>query len=426
MLNPVWAVLLSAALQQPEYLESRFHRIHLRNGNFIDGQVVSEAASFVTVRIGGGSMTVRRDLIERVEYVKIRSLKEAPQIVKAPEKDPEAAPKAGPLTPPKVAAERRKERGTDSSRSVAPAVRARLEELLDRMEKAPNEEKAAIGREIAEMGAETAVFLADALESLDAGSLPVVGGILGDLKAEDSVPLLQKALKSSRPEVRIQAAMAFGAQAKTVDGPEFVALLQDSNDDVKSVAIEVLGRLGVAEALDPISKLCSSNVLHVRQRAFTAAVEIAKKTGREDQIETLFRDTLDKTQGEARADTIMKIAQARFRAIGPLFKTYLSDDHPQVRAASAFALGQLGDRSFGDAVADRIASEDDKWTRLYLAEACVKLVARKGIDPLIEWLDDKDPEIRNGAVVALKQLTGANPGIDRAAWTAWRAQSPQK
>jgi HEAT repeat protein len=419
------AVLL-LALQQPEYVEVRFHRVVLRNGNFIDGQVLAETPGSVTVRLRSGTMTVPRGQIDRVELVKMRTIKEAPVVLSEPEKGPEASTPSLPNTPPKVSAERRKARGTDASRDVPAAVKDKVEEILERLEKGSNEEKASIGRELIELGPDAGTFLADSLDSLDSGSLSIISGVLVDMKPPGAAPLLLTALKSGRPEVRAQAAVAYAPLAGPADGPTFLAMLNDPEVMVRGAAMDVLAKIGYEAALDPIAALCSSPDASLRQRAFLAVAEIGKKNHLEDRVQSIFTDVLEKLEGKARSDTMMKITQARVRNMVPAYLKYLNDENPQVRASAAFGLGQMGDRSAGDSLLARVPLEQDKWARMYIAEACVKLVVRKAIDPLIEWLDDRDPEIRSAALVSLKQLSGANPGADKASWAAWRAQSPQR
>src|SRR6185436_5678046 len=64
----------------------RFHRVHLTNGNFIDGQLVKETAASVLLRLRSGEMTIRRDMIDRVEFVKMRDRNQVPIPTKLPKK----------------------------------------------------------------------------------------------------------------------------------------------------------------------------------------------------------------------------------------------------------------------------------------------------------------------------------------------------
>src|SRR5436190_24328669 len=76
-MNPI---LLALPLLLPGFLgaqdtdgDLRFYRVHLRNGNVIDGELVKETANEVLLRLKVGEMTIRRDQIEKVEFVKMKS-----------------------------------------------------------------------------------------------------------------------------------------------------------------------------------------------------------------------------------------------------------------------------------------------------------------------------------------------------------------
>ena len=75
----------------------RFYRVHLRNGNFLDGHLVRQDASKVVLRMSVGEMIVRRDQIERIEFIKLRSLGEPARVV------PKPAPIAAPAAPARPA-----------------------------------------------------------------------------------------------------------------------------------------------------------------------------------------------------------------------------------------------------------------------------------------------------------------------------------
>jgi hypothetical protein len=63
------------------WTETRFHRIHLHNGNVVDGQLVEEDARSVTLSLPVGRMLIRRDQIDRVEQVMMRTVTDKPRIL---------------------------------------------------------------------------------------------------------------------------------------------------------------------------------------------------------------------------------------------------------------------------------------------------------------------------------------------------------
>jgi hypothetical protein len=94
----ILTLLLALAAQAPKADDAakspwefhRFHRIHLRNGAFIDGHLLADEPREVTLQIKAGRFGVKRDMIDYVEFVTIRSLKptpSAPVEAKAPAAD---------------------------------------------------------------------------------------------------------------------------------------------------------------------------------------------------------------------------------------------------------------------------------------------------------------------------------------------------
>src|SRR5689334_13486442 len=77
--------------------EIRFHRIHLRNGNFIDGKVTADKPNEVILLMAAGEMAIRRDQIDRVEVVKMKSYNDKAIILDTPKpkKDDPSAPRTG-------------------------------------------------------------------------------------------------------------------------------------------------------------------------------------------------------------------------------------------------------------------------------------------------------------------------------------------
>jgi HEAT repeat protein len=98
---------------------------------------------------------------------------------------------------------------------------------------------------------------------------------------------------------------------------------------------------------------------------------------------------------------------------------YLDHDEADVRAAAVAALGALGGRDSGPALAARLPVEQDPAVRVALAQAVQKLVLRDAAETLISWLDDPEIEIRASALRALQTITGQNLGSDPSRWRAW-------
>jgi len=52
--------------QEITWVETRFHRVHLQNGNFIDGHVLQVTNSDVLLKLPVGEMMIRKDTVDRI------------------------------------------------------------------------------------------------------------------------------------------------------------------------------------------------------------------------------------------------------------------------------------------------------------------------------------------------------------------------
>jgi HEAT repeat protein len=91
------------------------------------------------------------------------------------------------------------------------------------------------------------------------------------------------------------------------------------------------------------------------------------------------------------------------RAIEPLLVS-LADQYPNVRAAATEALGQLGDAAVAPLSE---ALRDDDWQVRRAAAQALGQVSDAAIDPLREALHDYNSRVRQAAAQALRQLGDA-------------------
>src|SRR5579863_5052333 len=128
----VGAILLAAgatlhAQQDGVWVETNFNRVHLRNGAYIDGHLLSETPHSIAMNIVSGEMNIRKDMIERddrgrlrIEMIKMRSYKELPKLADvilppAPSKETTSTPIA---SSPAEAAEKVELSGTVAEQIV--------------------------------------------------------------------------------------------------------------------------------------------------------------------------------------------------------------------------------------------------------------------------------------------------------------------
>lgn len=414
------AILLQAGspAAQDAWQEIRFHRVHLRNGNFIDGQLVRETPSTVHLQLKSGQMAVRRDLIERVEYVKMRHISEkSPAVVAPPVPADPAALRAGPAPLP---AAPKRSRGSAASAKVSPELKAKVEAVLQRLLRGTAEQKAEAGAELKALGTEAAVYAADVLDVLDDGAVQIVAPILVDLKSPDVISIIQGKVGNARPIVRAECAAILGASAESAEDVRVLLPLAKDVPAVALPAINAMAKHGLPEAFPVALQLSRSKDESLRRAALAAVVQIGRKAEREADLEPAFKDLLEASAGPALVDVLTQVASSKLAGLAGPTAELLAADDAAVRAKAAQVLGDLGDKSSGDAVVNRLDDETDKWAKVHLAQAALKLRLQKSIDPLIEWMDDEDGDIRVAALETLKKLTGENAGLSKEAWLEWR------
>ena len=111
--------------------ETRFHRVFLKNGNFVDGDLQRIEADTVVLRLKSGDVGINRDLVDRIEIVKMKAADEAPPKVDLPARSTEELRKieAAESPAPRVA----------PAYAAPPSVKAAVDPLASRLAKASAE-----------------------------------------------------------------------------------------------------------------------------------------------------------------------------------------------------------------------------------------------------------------------------------------------
>ncbi len=402
-----------ACLQQPEgWAETTFHRIYLRNGNFIDGRVIKDTSAEVIVLLKSGEMAVRRDQVDRVELIRMRSYNEKPLV----------------LTPPKASANPADSGGNPNAPSpvvdTPEGIRKRVDMILFKYKstrKSPDDEIPL--RELRPLGEEGAVYLAASAPKFDVQSQEAIAAALIQLKPTAKViEVLSQLLSNENPRTRGLALTVLGASSSEDDKARYaVPLLRDPDARVRALALSALGSAQDRGLFQTVGDLCGDPENDVRTRAIRIVKTLAEKHGLKDDLGRILASNLNSSHPGVRSDSASTLGAlsnpGAWKDLAPL----LNDPEPTVRAATAQALMTLSAPESADAVASAIRREDDHWTRVYLAGAAMRLRAGAAVDPLLAWLSDPDEETRKLAASTLQGITGQTFGLDRDRWEAWWA-----
>ncbi|MBN4049812.1 HEAT repeat domain-containing protein [bacterium AH-315-M10] len=103
----------------------------------------------------------------------------------------------------------------------------------------------------------------------------------------------------------------------------------------------------------------------------------------------------------------------------PLLIKSLKDKNHLVRFDAVIALGKLGDGRAVKPLIDRLSNDAHPWVRLKSARALRKLKAGAAVPSLVSALDDRSRSVQYNAHQALRELTGQKFSRDQSEWEAW-------
>lgn len=401
--------LRAASAQDYTWVETRFHRVHLRNGNFIDGNVLNVTDHTVVLRLRDGDMSIRSNTIDRIELMKMRSLLEKPKLDPPLKKVPAARPTA------ERAAVRR---GDRIAPQVSEELKSNVEALLGRLRVAAPGQKEALIDELSKQPA-VSPYLASLLPTLDEEPCYLVRSALMRAKDRSAAPYLVEALDSDRLYVKIHALTLLSIVGSEAVVPDVRAFLSDPNPAVKATAIEALQQLGDTASVNLIADLVGESDDMVRVAAINAAIDLAKKSDRGDVVADSVRRSLAGQSGRLARELLGAAARLGRPELWEPVSRYLQNPDPVLRRAAAEALCVLAVQDSGEVIVDRLRQEEDTRTTVTLQKATAVLKSKSAVPVLIDLLQSRDEAVTRGASSALGAITREAFGDSHERWSAW-------
>jgi HEAT repeat protein len=382
------------------WTETRFHRIHLRNGNFVDGDLLRNELETITLRIKTGELEISRDLIERLELVRMRSYAEKPVEIAAP-------------TPSKVAPE-----GTPPTAIVAlppPSgpLQRRVGEILEGARHIAADRKEDAVRQLAALGLEGGHALILMIESLDDDAGRLAGRALRELRSPLLKEPLAALLRSGRPLVRAEAVSTLALLGVEVD------LTWDPSPVVRTASLWAAEVFKSRSMFDRATALCADASADVRHQAVRTSFLIAREHDLADSLRDALAAALrGDAPSAARVEILDALARLKNAAVWPAVAEELKRDDADVRIAAARCLSELKAIDADASLADAIKVETSGPAKVAFAETAGRLKTIVLVEPLIVRLSDPDPKVVRASADALSRITGQNHGADPARWTA--------
>jgi hypothetical protein len=386
-LAAAWAAQDSAS----PWIETRFHRVHLRNGNTIDGQLVQDLRGVVVLQLKSGQMSIRRDMIDKVEMVRMRSLKEAIEF-KAPPKAEPAVPEKPPVTEtPERDKGPRPPTGADFA-SIPEDTRARIDEIIHGWMAAPSHLRDDLSAKLDDLSPEAARYLGLLLEERPrrVPTVPICRA-LGRRRDPASIGSLARVLESGPQQEREAAVLALIQIDAAECVPPILKALEDESPSVWRAASEGLVELDRKFPQARVTDTIASRVERVKEK--TSFAMTLGALGNDDAYRALIYLVRSSDERDCLAGL-----QGIYKCFRPEDADYVM---PSLRSRSPAirkqACAVLGKAKYKPAVRD-----------------------------LIEMLGEEDVAIVADAHRALTDITGQTLARDINLWKAWWEVSGSK
>ncbi len=232
-------------------------------------------------------------------------------------------------------------------------------------------------------------------------------------------PTLLKQLKETDPtrHAAIEALMQIGDPAV----PALCDVLGDGSSAVRGAAVEALGEIGSAAAIQPLLAALADPEPEVRRCCAWALSQFGKQALQAMRIMPGLLQALESPSPDMRIAAIWAIGAIRHPDTPNTLLWALGDADAAVREAAADALGKLGKDTLGTLI--EALSHEHPGVRSAVARAVAQIARQSGragaaTPALIERLLDPDPNVRRIAAQALGQIKDAQaaPGLIERLW----------
>ncbi len=408
----------SASAQEFAWTESRFHRVHLRNGNFIDGKLLQANDLNVLLQINSGNMIVKKDMIDRIEFIKVRSIWEKPKL------DPPLV-KVEISATPKVAGSLKA--APLQPLDAPPSLVKNVGTILDRMKLATREQKEDLTLRLGSLGEQSAPYLASLIDTLPSEDLKErVAAAVIQMKDPAALPVAVRLLDSGSTSVRLKGIRIIGTTGDGDYARHLTALVQDEQPDIRAAAIHAMQLLGDLDTFEGLGYAVWDADAGVRLAAITAVLELGRKHNRMARAVEMLAEGLQRASGRGITDLLSALSRAGAKESWRAAAPFLRDPEVQIRLAAARTLALLAHPESERDVVDQLSQEDDKRVKIELAVAIRNLRSFDAIETLITWLRGEDEDLKRAAVGALQGVSKLDYGFDAARWETWWSQSRPK
>ncbi len=445
---------LAFLLQQQEPT----HRVHLRNGNTLDGILLHSDGkrALIAFRLAIGVISIRyADVARMPERVKEKCCEGLPAgefrvhpirtktkgekailtEIDRPREDKKKDAERDTTLPPKDKTTKTDSEKTTKTDPVDPngpiepttppstsaEVRRRIDEHLRKIRSAPTEERDRLALELPTLGVGALEYLADLVDRVDDVSAAAVLSALHGKKDPRAAAILFDKMKSKHPPIRVAVLQVLLSVAEKESTPRFREFLKDADSNARATAITALQKLEDEDSVETIARMTADPDPNVGKTATAAIAMLAPRFQKVDDVVGILKDLLPKAKGKSRAEVVDAIGKMGRKDAADAVLEYLNDPDSDVRASVARACGTLRAEESVDALIVRLSEETVQWVKVQICNAFDTLQSKRAIEALIDLMErDENQDVDEAAARALQHITGKESfGHDHAQWREW-------
>jgi hypothetical protein len=388
-----WA---QAQTQDAAFTWIQFHRVHLRNGNVLEGNLVSRTDQSVTLKQPWGEILIRSDQIDRVEFVKIKSFKDPELLLPKRAKPAPAAPQEISAAAAAVAASV-SERIGDSKDPVPSAISALVVGEVDHAiavwKSSISGERRDLAEELKGFGPRAVPYYEFLLEKrTKTAPLPEVTQAFVALDEERFVTFSKKMMTSPDQNLREAAIGGLASATSPRRLPIMMEAMEDTDPSVWKPAME--GVLAASKQPQYRSDLLDWISGRIPQAKNKTALAVALSRIGGSEARRVLWDLVGDRDETNRLTGLHGLGIIANPDDGERLMSILRDSSEMMRKGACLALGKL---KYAPAVAD-----------------------------LVDLLALSSPGLSKNARWALTEITGQIVSDTNEAWTEWWQVSGSK
>ena len=402
------------------------HRVHLRNGNFVDGVVQQMTEAEILIKWSPGAVVrLKTSEVLKVEEITIRPLSQEPKKVPIPKVD--KPPVETPLPETK-----------DKPADVKSPADSDIGRLLTRLLNTPTMDWESALKQLRATGLEGAKAMIAEVHTMDPTRTNLVMAALDQIRDPKIETDLRGLLSASRADIRTSAVNILAGRATPGVLKPILALSRDPDPEVRIAVLMAAAALGDASNVDAVADMTLDHSPNVRGRAFRSAEALSARVGSDNALTARLLGLSGRASGAALADSALSLGRLAERAgdgfpaeeVRSRLRSLLSDRDAATRGAAAYGLtGVKPAEASADAVLEAFANERDPRAVAVMCDALGRLKIFKAIGPLIDRLESDSKEIRGAAQRGIEKISGSQEfGGDVEKWREWyqknKGQSP--